>query len=73
MQQKIYHCQAFLQAVSLMSVFRTKIEFSNVARHNLGSQGVLRSATGSWWSPGGGSDSKSPETLRPVYICRVNK
>ena len=73
MQQKIYQCQAFIQAVSLMSVFWTKIEFSNVARHNLGSQGVLSSATGSWWSPGGGSESKSPEILRPVYIWTANK
>ena len=44
-------CQAFIQAVLLMSIFWTKIEFLTVVKHSSGSQVVVSSATGSWQSP----------------------
>ena len=72
-------CQAFIQAVLLMSIFWTKIEFSNDVKCRLGSWGGVSSITSSWWSPARGSGSekiwkKFPwKFFWPFCIWRTNK
>ena len=53
--------------------FRTKTELSNVIKCRWGSQGVVFSTRGSWWSPTRGSGSKALEKHWPPYIWRANK
>ena len=74
--------KALIQAV-LLSVFEQRMSFlmfyfikndqKIIAKCRWDSWGVVRSATGSWWSPGGGSGGKDPEKLWSFYIWRSNK
>ena len=61
-------CQAFIQAVLLMSIFWTKIEFSNNVKCRLGSWGGVSSIMSSWWSPARGSGSKVPEKFFGLFV-----
>ena len=61
-------CQAFIQAVLLMSIFWTKTEFSNDVKCRLGSWGGVSSITSSWWSPARGSGSKVPEKFFGLFV-----
>ena len=65
--------QAFIQAVLLMPVFEQRFSFSNVVKCRWGSPGDVRSATGLWWSPDGGSAGKTPEKFWSFYIWETNK
>lgn len=50
--------EGIIQAVLLITVFGTKIEFSNLVKCRWRSRGVVNSATCSWWSLGEGSGVK---------------
>ena len=56
-------CQGFIQTVLLMSVFWTKIEFSNVVKCRRGCQGAVSSAADSQRSLNGGSWGKVHERV----------
>ena len=53
--------------------FRTKIEFSNVAKCRWGSQGAVSSAMGSKQSLGRVHEVKPLKNFWPFYIWRTNK
>ena len=66
--QYLYKKQAFIHAVSLMSIFELRSSFQMLQIADGRIQSAVSSARGSWQGPGKNSGGKAPKRFWPFYI-----